>query len=291
MQALETERKPYAFAALAAVLLAISVVLSVVQGPDETTAPTARMLELDPVRIEGRAAIILDPQTGEVLFRKNEKEQLPLASLTKLLTAYLALETDADRRVTISKEDLAEEGDAGLIVGESWDISSLVSFALVTSSNDAIAAAARAARIDPRITLRATTVLDLPQTFALNPTGLDFSSSTAGAYGSAQDIARLFTLLLAKYPHVLSYTATNQSVFETLNGKPHLATSTGRVITDIPGLIALKTGFTDLAGGNLAVAFDRGFGQPLIAVVLGSSREGRFTDMRLLIAEARGKAL
>jgi D-alanyl-D-alanine carboxypeptidase len=48
-----------------------------------------------------------------------------------------------------------------------------------------------------------------------------------------------------------------------------------------------KTGFTDLAGGNLAIVFDVGLAHPVVAVVLGSSEEGRFSDMQKLVDRAR----
>jgi D-alanyl-D-alanine carboxypeptidase len=54
-------------------------------------------------------------------------------------------------------------------------------------------------------------------------------------------------------------------------------------LNKIPSLIASKTGFTDLAGGNLAVIFDAGFEYPIIVVVLGSSQTGRFTDVEKLV--------
>lgn len=273
---------------LATIVLIMAITLGILASePTSEPLGVERGLDLDPAFIEARAALVYDPLSGEIVFGKREADQLPLASLTKIITAYFALESGRSGEVTITTGDLRQEGDTGLIPGESWKLSDLVSFALVTSSNDAIAAAARAAQINPVNSSAALAELDLRQTFAMNPTGLDFSDSTAGAYGSALDIAKLFSLLLLKHPEVVTPTATEKSVYESLSGKEHLATSTGKPIIDVPNLIALKTGFTDLAGGNLVVAFDRDIGRPLIAVVLGSSYDGRFEDMRTLITKAR----
>ena len=63
----------------------------------------------------------------------------------------------------------------------------------------------------------------------------------------------------------------------------HTATNTNEVVGSIPGLIASKTGFTDLAGGNLVVAFDAGINRPVIISVLGATKDGRFTDMEMLV--------
>ncbi|HEY4510995.1 MAG TPA: hypothetical protein VJG29_01330 [Candidatus Paceibacterota bacterium] len=286
MQTLDPKQFPAAFAVLVIVLITAGVMLSSKNSDEKDTSQTPT-LALHPSVLEAKAAILYDPLSGEILFEKEKEAQLPLASLTKLITAYRALESGEKGNVTITLRDLKEEGDSGLRVGESWSLPSLLSFALVTSSNDAIAAVARATHVDPRTNQGKVSIEELDQTFALNPTGLDFSSSTAGAYGSAYDVARLLALLLQKYPEVLSSTVISKSTFVSLDGKKHSATLTGRFITDVPGLIAMKTGFTDLAGGNLVVAFDKGVGRPLIAVVLGSSVEGRFEDIRILIEEVR----
>ncbi len=63
--------------------------------------------------------------------------------------------------------------------------------------------------------------------------------------------------------------------------------NTNEVVQNIDGLIASKTGYTDLSGGNLVVAFDAGLNHPIIVTVLGSSQEGRFSDTLKLINEAR----
>ena len=124
----------------------------------------------------------------------------------------------------------------------------------------------------------------MAQSYFLNSTGLDLSSSTAGAYGSALDVAHLVTLMLREYPDVFDATIKNP---KTQAGSGIGSESTTEPIWDIPGLIAAKTGYTELAGGNLAVAVDLGLNQPVIVVVLGSTHEGRFEDVRYLTQEAR----
>ncbi len=67
------------------------------------------------------------------------------------------------------------------------------------------------------------------------------------------------------------------------DGEYHDAINTNDIVSRIPNLIGSKTGYTDLAGGNLTVAFDAGFDRPIIITVLGSSREERFTDVLKLV--------
>jgi D-alanyl-D-alanine carboxypeptidase len=61
------------------------------------------------------------------------------------------------------------------------------------------------------------------------------------------------------------------------------ARNTNRETGKFPLLLASKTGYTDLAGGNLALAFDAGFNHPIVVVVLGSSYDGRFADAEKLV--------
>lgn len=251
-------------------------------------APAPLPSPLSPVTLPNdaliaQAAILYDPVNKEVLYAKNEEQQLPLASLTKLATALATLTQGEDRLVTIRPQDIAEEGDSGLAAGETWRLADLVAFSLTTSSNDGIAAAAGALTREGAVQKmnEYAKTYGLSQSFFLNPTGLDLSSSTAGAYGSARDVALLVETLLREYPSIFEATAYEPSA------QAPQAQSTLAPLHSMPGFMAGKTGFTDLAGGNLAVVVDIGLNEPVIAVVLGSTREGRFADVRSLIAAAQ----
>lgn len=243
-------------------------------------------ITLAPELIQAHSAVLLDAKTGKILFAKNLETQLPLASLTKLATALAVLSLGEDRFITIRGEDLAPEGDSGLRVGDVWRLSDLVAFSLTTSSNDGMSAAAQVLTLDGTVSkMNSAAVIEgLDQSFFLNTTGLDVSSSTAGAYGSALDVAHLTKKLLEKHGAIFEATTRPPNP----NGESGKGTSsTLEPLWSMPGLIAAKTGFTDLAGGNLAAAVDIGIGQPVIAVVLGSTREGRFEDVRLMIETLR----
>ncbi len=244
-------------------------------------------IALDPNAIDAQAAVIYDPVTKQVLFEKNAQAQLPLASLTKLAAARAVLSSlSPDTQVTVSDAALSQDGDSHLHAGDTWSLGKLVAYALTTSSNDAIAAAADALPGNEAVQRMNKAAQDenLAQTYFLNPTGLDVSSSTAGAYGSALDIAHIAEDLLHEYPSIFEAT-TKAPITQGDSGKD--VPSTLEPLWSMPGLIAAKTGFTDLAGGNLVAVVDMGLGEPVIAVVLGSSRDGRFTDMRTLIKAAR----
>jgi D-alanyl-D-alanine carboxypeptidase (penicillin-binding protein 5/6) len=94
---------------------------------------------------EAKAVYIYDAAADKVIFENNSSLQLPLASLTKLMTAVTAKGLLPDYvLVRISRENLLEEGDTGLLIGEEWTLGNLLDFSLVASSNDGIQAIAEA---------------------------------------------------------------------------------------------------------------------------------------------------
>ncbi len=268
-------------------LLFVFLSSSAVPTPAIQIARAERTVLLDPELIKARAAVLYDATTGEILYEKNAEAQLPLASLTKLMAVATVLAVAPKEQVaTIKLQDLAPDGDWHFRVGEVWPLADLLRFGLVASSNDAIAAAA--ASIDENIISamnRTAGELGLTHTYFLNPTGLDVDTEMAGAYGSARDVAVLASVFLREYP--VLFEATARPKVSIHSGTHTLtATSTAGALISIPGFIGAKTGYTDLAGGNLVAAFDLEVGRPVMIAVLGSTREGRFEDVRTIIEAA-----
>lgn len=252
-------------------------------------APAAeRQIVLAPEKLEAKAALLYDPADGRVLYQKNGNDALPLASLTKLMTAHTVLAAFPDSAyVAVTRDDLRPEGDVGLRPGERFTLGELVDLALVASSNDAITAAAAAALGDPMVALnKEAEALALTKTYFLNPTGLDVSKTSAGARGSAYDMARLAAAFYKKYPAYFEQTSRGE-VRIAAAGHTIAEDATALPLQDIPGFVGAKTGYTDLAGGNVVAIFDLSLGRPVVAVILGSSYDGRFSDMRKLIGAVR----
>ncbi len=255
------------------------------------SAALASTFAVEPMMLEARSAIIFDARDGRVLYEKNADESWPLASLTKLMSAEAILSMKApDAQVEITADDLKPDGDSGLVVGDIWSLKNLLTFGLIVSSNDAMQAAAASAGTTSIIIKmnEIAATLGLKHTSFSNPTGLDVDVDTqeAGAYGSARDVALLASDFLKKYPEFFNATVSRKTEI-AVGGKTVEAVPTALPILDIPGLIGAKTGYTDLAGGNLVAAFDLEIGHPVIAVVLGSSIDGRFKDVRTLIEATR----
>lgn len=243
----------------------------------------------DGLALTAKAAIVYDIHNDKTLFAIEEETQLPLASIAKLLTTYLSIkELGENRYISILPEDLQIEGDSGLVALETWRVGDLARFSLMSSSNDGASALARAVSEKvgktPALTLsHAAAALALPQTFALNGTGLDANEQMSGAYGSAKDIALLLGAMYAETRSLLLDSSQTEGVFASAEGFEHFASTTNHLSEVLPQLVGAKTGFTDLAGGNLAVLIEVAPGRPVAIVVLGSTVGGRFDDVSKLV--------
>jgi D-alanyl-D-alanine carboxypeptidase (penicillin-binding protein 5/6) len=242
------------------------------------------------IPLQAKAAIVYDLTTGQVLFAKNDDAQLPLASLTKLLTVYTALSVlGPDAVITIPQDATGLGAPSSFSAGEQFTLSNLARITLTGSLNDgatamADAAAAQEGTTDSAALGATATKLGLSQTYALNGSGLDESATVSGGYGSAYDIAILAGDLVKLAPDVTSATTGSSASATSLAGVVHTANNTDIAVTHFPRLLLSKTGYTDLAGGNLALVFDAGIGHPIAIVVLGSTEDARFTDGNTLVA-------
>lgn len=247
-------------------------------------------------QVVAKAAYMYDGVTGEVLYEKEPHMQLPLASLTKLMTVLTAVSLLPEKStVRITPEALQVDGDSGLSLGEAWNLEDLAHFVLITSSNDgAHALALESARgsgaeienFHNAMNNKAK-ALGLSETYYLNDTGLDMSPTVAGAYGSARDMAILALTASRERPELFEYSVEPERSFTSLSGRIHIAKNTSLAASTLLASSASKTGYTDLAGGNLAVVFEPVLGHPVAIAVLGSTREGRDRDVEALATYAR----
>lgn len=236
------------------------------------------------IGIEADAAIVKDLNTGEVIYSKNANTSLPLASITKVMTALVSYQlANPDQSVLITFDSKEVEGEDSLMLGESFGFKDLIDLFLVSSSNDGAAAVSLAVGGSQDNFVnhmnRMASVIGMTNTVFSNETGLDIDESNAGAYGSANDVALMFEYVLKNYPEVLEHTKDVNLSTWSQNGFVHNVTNTNEIIPVLNNLIASKTGYTDIAGGNLAVVVDPGLNRPIAIVVLGSSQYGRFNDV------------
>lgn len=261
----------------------------------EEVSETPLLITYDPFRevlIEGDSAYVYDVKNRRSIHSLNPTATLPLASITKIMTAFVALENiPSTETITIMPQDLGTEGGSGLIPYEAWRVGDLIDFTLIVSSNDGAEALRR---VGNQYTLERNgqtfietmnsraKEIGMEDSVFYNPTGLDQDLSRAGSYSNARDVSTMFNFLLSNYPFLIEESAHAEETFTSISGISHVARNTNRLTETIPDLIASKTGFTDLAGGNLAVVVEPESGRPIIIVVLASSLEGRFSDVNSL---------
>ncbi len=250
------------------------------------------------IKVTAQSAYVWDIAQQKVLYKKNESESMPLASVTKLMTALLAQEILSETaNVTIDATAIKQDGDSGLREGEVFNRLSLSDLVLMSSSNDgAYALAVKAGNVlNPQngassfvqaMNIRAKEI-GLTQTQFKNPTGLDISPTEVGAKGSARDMSFLMEYIVQNEPDILTYTREDVARVYAESGEHHDAENTNYYIDEIPGLIGSKTGYTELAGGNLVIAFNVGLNRPIAIVILGSTQTERFTDVMKLVEESQ----
>lgn len=259
--------------------------------------------------ILARAAIVYDVTEGKVVYERNADAPLPLASLTKIMTALVSHEELKEHQIArVSDKVISVESPSPLVLGERWDSDDLARISLLASSNHAARMLALLTEeqmqkatneqkvVNPtpnhisfveRMNTRAEE-LGLQSLFFANETGLDISSREAGAMGSARDMAHLFAFALKAAPEVFESTVEPAHTFSS-DTRSALFLNTNTVAEQIPFLVASKTGFTDLAGGNLFIAFDSAPGHRFVVGVLGSTPEDRFADILVLAKATLGQ--
>lgn len=269
----------------------------------EQTQETDNSNPYERLALVADSAIVLDTVTGEILYSKNPDQVRPIASITKVVSAIVSDEIlNPGEKVAIVGDALARDDDNGLWLDEVWPFKKLLDFSLLVSSNDGAYAIANIAgsvqskkeqTYDGTSTTSVSTFvrlmndkmisIGLPNTRFNNPSGLDLDEVESGGYSNASEVAKLFSYILKTNAHLLEATSEETDQFMSDTGLLHPAKNTNESFPSIPGLLASKTGYTDLAGGNLAIAYDVGINYPVVVVVLGSGYKDRFDDIANLV--------
>ncbi len=237
------------------------------------------------VKIKGKAYIVYDVLDQKIIAEKNANTVLPIASITKVMTLVTArMHHDRNKLVTITSKSLDGKGyDLGLKNGQVWKLDELLKYTLVLSSNDGSQAIADT--LGGRATFvsqmnKDAEILGLALHFT-HPSGLD-EGNKIGGEGSALSVAKLLVVARKYFPEILDATTKTRVSVTASNGRISGIPNTNQNVYNLSGLEASKTGFTDLAGGNLAVVVDISVGRPVVIVVLGSTTEERFSDVEKL---------
>ena len=271
-----------------------------VPNPKQTAAAAAALPDaFASVKLQAQSGYVYDIATHQVLYTLNPDAERPMASLTKIMMALAVSEVlPADSTITIPYDTAPSESAEILTKGSVWTVQDVLDFTLIASSNqgaDILASAANDALHAkyPQSPALGATVwrmnniaqgLGLTSMIFSNDNGLDLTPTEAGAYGSARDIGTLIAYAASTSLPRFAATTKSTMTFKNADGKTATAYNTDTALGTIPGIIMGKTGYTDLAGGNLAIVFDAGVGHPIVAVVMGSTEDGRFSDMTQLVS-------
>lgn len=248
----------------------------------------------DEPEIEATTAILIDAKTGEVLFSKNENVQMAPASMTKIMTALLAIENlDMDTVVTIDDETPYTEGNIiYMYEGEKFTVEQLLKAMLVSSANDCAAALAKTMsgtlKDFANLMNGKAKELGAKNTNFVNPNGLDDKKHMSTAY----DFAMIAKEAMKNETFREIVSMTSYTVPKTNKNKKRQLYTTNRLLSDkyndivvngeyrkpyYKNAIGIKTGYTPVALGCLCAAAEKN-GTELISVVMHSSDFGRFAD-------------
>lgn len=214
----------------------------------------------------------------EVLFSKFPGRVLPIASLTKLMTAVIALENyPSEQRTLITSKSLNQECTAGdFFLNQDVSLDDLLRGMLVESSNDAAWALTEIMGTEKFIKKmnQKAILLELNETNFVNPSGLDPDDlSQPMNTSTSRDLLKLTEYIIKEH----------SIIFEI--SKDYSSKNTNILISKIPEIYGGKTGFTDEAGGCILLVLKKN-GNYYINIVLGSNtRESRFDEV-LKLSEA-----
>ena len=226
--------------------------------------------------ITAEAAVVMDLDTGQVLYGKGEHERRPPASLTKVMTGYLAgKQFQAQQWITVS-ETAASTGESSLNLktGDVLTFDALLHGALMKSANDACVALAEymagtEKNFVQNMNLQAC-LLGCKDTNFCNSNGLP----AEGHYSSAYDLA-LMTRAAMQNETFAAIVQKQQYMVHWQDGRQLLVRNTNRLLREYPGAIGVKTGTTNEAGQCLIAVAEKA-GKRVIVVVLKS--KNRFYD-------------
>ena len=230
------------------------------------------------------SVIVVDANTGKILYEKNADQIRPPASTQKLLTALIVAESGfLDRPVTVQPTDtMADPVKLNIKAGDTYQRIDLLRALLVKSPNDVARCLARdnAGSIEAfaETMNRRAQQLGAVHSHFVNPNGLP----VPGQYSSARDLSLIARAAYANST-IRSIVCLPQLVFRYANGRTRELENTNKLLRRLPYCNGMKTGYTDAAGKCLIASGSRA-GREVIVVVLGDSSSRVWRDASALLS-------
>ena len=240
--------------------------------PELSEAP---LLEAPPMNLNCAAALLLEPESGQILFEMNADSPRAVASVTKVMTILLTLEAIEQGRISVDQSVVISEKASGmggsqvlLDTGETQTVDVLLKSMIVGSANDASVALAELMYGSQELCVDQMNAraaeLGMAHTHFVNCTGLP----AEGQHTTARDVARM-TMAMLRHELYFRYSGVWLDEVDHGDGRVTQLTNTNKLIRLYDGCDGGKTGSTDEAGYCIAATARRG-DMRLIAVVLGA---------------------
>lgn len=235
---------------------------------------------------KAKSIMVINAQTGQILYEKNPDEFRAAASTQKLLTALIVAERGyLDQPVTVQHVDtLAEPVKLNIKPGDTYQRIDLLRALLIKSPNDVARCLGRdyagSAEAFAEVMNRRAQQLGAVHSHFVNPNGLPDPRQ----YSTARDLSLIARAAYAN-PTIRSIVCMPQYVFRFANGRTRELENTNKVLKRLPYCNGMKTGYTEAAGHCLISSAARP-GRDVIAVVLGDSKAGIWRDSAALLSWA-----
>jgi len=247
--------------------------------------------KINEIPILAKAVSVYNITQSKKIYGKNDGVSLPIASLAKIMTVTAGLNNyPKDSIVTLTSGAIRQAGDFGLLVGEEWKIEDLAKLTLISSANDGAYMLGVGDEFIDKINNKIKR-LGANNTLFLNSTGLDIDPTHPGAFASAEDVNTMATYARMAYPEIFATTVEPEINLTSVSGFQHNFKNTNIIIPKIPNILFSKTGFTELAGGSLVVIFKDKRGDEIAVTLLGSTFDGRFSDMEKIVEVLSGRSV
>lgn len=246
---------------------------------------------VEELNVDAKSALLMDFNTGELIYKLNENDRVPPASITKIMTLLLGMEAISSGKITLADQVIVSSHASGmggsqvyLEAGESQALEELFKAIAIRSANDAAVAVAEHISGSEDVFVKMMNdrakALGMKNTQFSNASGLPNENH----YISAYDVA-LMSKELLKHDKVNEWLSTYMYDMKVGKNKPSIQTmvNTNRLIKEYEGANGIKTGSTNEAGYCLSGSAKRGNLQ-LIAVVMGSENSKvRFNEAKRML--------
>jgi len=241
------------------------------------------------LNLNAKSAILMDENTGTIMFSLNENEKMPMASMTKIMSMILIMEAIDNDVIKLDDEVVVSENAASmggsqiyLKAMDKYTVKDLLKSVAMASANDSVVALAERTYGSEEAFVNKMNEkakeLGLKNTHFVNPHGLDADNH----YSSAYDMAIMAKELL-KHENILDYTKVYEEYLKKSDGTNLWLVNTNKLVRFYEGLDGLKTGFTKKAGYCITATAKKN-NMRLIAVVMGEDNiENRSQDVVKLL--------